>query len=340
MNIFTKRSRFGLVAVLAAALTGCGGSDPIAEGMGIFNLSVSDGGIDAAKVCIEFDGVQLKKADEDAPIDIVFDESEVVNLLANQGANSQPITSAQVPAGNYQWIRLMVNASRGNDGGSADDNLSSDECAADNGSYLVTKGGDLYSLFIPSGDQSGLKLIKDITIPVNASGDYTAEWDLGKSFIAPPGLAPDAIMKPVVKLVANNEVGTLVGQVADDLLAKLAEDEACAIDFAPSVYVFNDEVMPNPIDYPPEVEDPDAPFVPDADDAVATGLVEQQMQDDGSMPYRYSIGFLLAGDYGNYEAAFTCDGETFIPEAGKEAFIDVGAVTEVNFDLDDLPSPQ
>ena len=339
MNIITKRYCFGLAAAVAITLTGCGGSgsDPLQEGTGVFNLSVSDGGIDAAKVCIKFDGVQLKKADEDAPIDIVFDESEVVNLLAVPGANSHPIVAGEiVPAGSYEWIRLMVDASRDKSAGSADGDPDSEECLAEDGSYLVTRGGDLYSLFIPSGDQSGLKLIKDITIPVNSSGDYTAEWDLGKSFIAPPGLDPYAIMKPVVKIVANNEVGTLVGQVADDLLAKLAEDEACAIDFAPSVYVFNDEVMPNLIDYPPEVEDPDAPFVPDADDAVATGLVERQMQDDGLMPYRYSIGFLLAGDY---EAAFTCDGQTFVPALGKEASIAIGAVSEVNFDLDDLPPP-
>jgi hypothetical protein len=298
--------------------------------MGVFNLSVSDGGIDAAKVCIKFDGVQLKKTDEDAPIDIVFDESEVVNLLAQQGANSQPITSAQVPSGNYQWIRLMVDASKGNNAGLADADPTDPACLADDGSYLLTETGMHYSLFIPSGDQSGLKLIKDITIPVNASGNYTAEWDLGKSFIAPPGLAPDAIMKPVVKLVANNEVGTLVGQVIDGLVMA----DTCDAEFAPKVYVFDDSIAPNAIDYPPE--DPDAPFDPDPTDPVATGLVEQQEQDDGSMPYRYSIGFLLAGDY---EAAFTCDGQTFVPELGKETSIAIGAVSEVNFALDDLPPP-
>ena len=47
-------------------------------------------------------------------------------------------------------------------------------------------------------------------------GDYTAEWDLGKSFNSPPGQLPDVMMKPVVKLVANNEVGTLVGGVASE----------------------------------------------------------------------------------------------------------------------------
>ncbi|MDH3491486.1 MAG: DUF4382 domain-containing protein [Gammaproteobacteria bacterium] len=335
MNIITKRPAFWLAAVSAVSLAGCGGSgsDPIAEGMGIFNLSVSDGGIDAAKVCIKFDGVELKKADEE-PFTISFlDAPEVVNLLAHQGVNSHPIVTGEiVPAGNYEWIRLKVDASRDKSAGSADGDPDSEECLAADGSYLLTKGGDLYSLFIPSGDQSGLKLIKDITIPVNATGNYTAEWDLGKSFIAPPGLYPYAIMKPVVKLVANNEVGTLVGQVADDLVLA----DTCDVEFTPKVYVFNDGIAPNPIDYPPEVEDPDPPFVPDPNDPVATGLVKQQEQDDGSMPYRYSIGFLLAGDY---EAAFTCDGETFIPADGKPASITIGAVETVNFDDTDLPSP-
>ncbi|MBT8068244.1 MAG: DUF4382 domain-containing protein [Gammaproteobacteria bacterium] len=336
MNIIRKRSCFGLVALAAITLTGCGGSGSNSpeEGMGVFNLSVSDGGIeDAAKVCIKFDGVQLKKADEDAPIDIIFgeNESQVVNLLANQGANSQPIiTNEQVPAGNYEWIRLMVDASKGNNAGLGDADPTDPACLADDGSYLLTETGMHYSLFIPSGDQSGLKLIKDINIPVNASGDYTAEWDLGKSFIAPPGLAPDAIMKPVVKLVANNEVGTLVGQVADNLVLA----DSCDDTFAPKVYVFDDGVTPNPIDYPPEVEDPAMPFVPDPNDPVATGLVEQQMDND-TMPYRYSIGFLLAGDY---EVAFTCDGETFVPELGEAATIAIGAVEEINFG--DLPTTE
>ena len=84
MTIITKRYCLGLAAGLAIALTGCGGSggsDSPTEGMGVFNLSVSDGGIDAAKVCIKFDGVQLKKADEDAPITIDLDEPVTVNLL-------------------------------------------------------------------------------------------------------------------------------------------------------------------------------------------------------------------------------------------------------------------
>jgi len=337
MNIISKRSSLGLAALLAISLTGCGGgsgSGPTEEGMGVLNLSVSDGGIEAAKVCIKFDGVQIKPTGEDPPIEIVLDEPVIVNLLANQGANSQPITSEQVPAGTYEWIRLMVDASRGSNGGVNDGGLATDACEVDgDGSYLLDPDGNTYNLFVPSGDQSGLKLIKDITIPVNASGDYTAEWDLGKSFIAPPGLAPDALMKPVVKLVKNNEVGTLVGQVADELANPApVEPPACDSEFAPKVYVFDEGVDPNAIN------DPDDP---DELDPVATGLVTQQQQDDGSMQYRYSIGFLLPG---RYDPVFTCDGETFVtpfPEnqeglvEGVTTAIEVGETTTVDFLIDD-----
>jgi len=71
---------------------------------------------------------------------------------------------------------------------------------------------------------------------------------------------PDVKLRPTIKLVNNNEVGTLTGQVANDL----AEAEACA----PSVYVFNDGVTPNGIEDNP-------------DDPVATAIVEAQDQTDG-----------------------------------------------------------
>jgi hypothetical protein len=345
MTTLTKRPDIGLAGVLALALAACGGSgsgvdnqsQPTPQSQltpqsqqtsqsegntGYLNLSISDAPIkDATKVCIRFDGVELKHADSDEKVTINFDQPEIVNLLANQGANSQPIvTGAEVPAGVYEWIRLLVRAERGLSGGANDGDPTSELCDDETeNSYLVRESGGLFNLFVPSGSERGLQLNKDIIIPVNRSGDYTAEWDLGKSFNGPPGLLPDVMMKPVVKLVANNEVGTLVGQVADELITL----ETCDAEFAPSVYVFDNGIGPNPLDDP--IAD---------DDAVATGLVQQQMQEDGSMPWRYSIGFLLASEY---EVAYTCNGNDFIPLAGKPAEIFLDEVTTVDFEFEDAP---
>lgn len=343
MTTKTKQFGIGLVSIFALALAACGGSGsegsaispgdqsqpppateppPPSGDTGIFNLSVSDSAIkDAAKVCVRFDGVELKHADSDGKETIDFEQPVIVNLLDYQGANSHPIvTGAEVPAGEYEWIRLKVAAERDMSGGANDSDPTSAACDEETeNSYLVRESGEIHNLYIPSGSQRGLQLIKDIIIAVNRTGDYTAEWDLGKSFNSPPGQLPDVMMKPVVKLVANNEVGTLVGGVADELISW----EACDAEFPPSVYVFDDGVEPNPFD---------DPFA--ADDAVATGLVEQQMMEDGSMPWRYSIGFLLAG---NYEVAYTCNGDLFAPLAGKPAEIVLEEVTTVDFLAEDAP---
>jgi hypothetical protein len=340
MTTITKR--FGIGLLCSFALAACGGSGNEADNQpqpappsagtppttgttgttGFFNLSVSDAPIkDATKVCVRFDGAELKHADSDDKETIDFEPPVVVNLLDYQGANSHPIvTGAEVPAGEYEWIRLKVAAERDHSGGADDSDPTSAICDDETeNSYLVRESGGVFNLYIPSGSQRGLQLIKDIIIAVNRTGDYTAEWDLRKSFNGPPGQLPDVMMKPVVKLVANNEVGTLVGGVADELITW----EACDAEFAPSVYVFDDGVEPNPFDDPFAV-----------DDAVATGLVEQQMQEDGSMPWRYSIGFLLAG---NYEVAYTCNGDLFAPLAGKPAEILLEEVTTVDFLAEDAP---
>lgn len=328
------RAIISMTAISVLAIQGCGGSgsdgtDQAADGTGVLNLSVSDAAIDAAKVCIKFDGVQLKKSDGDSPFDIDFDNPVVINLLANQGALSETLVSTELEAGSYEWLRLKVDAVAGNGAGISDTDFTDPVCAdEENGSYLLTAVGELYNLSIPSGEQTGLKLIKDIVIPVNGSGNYTAEWDLGRSFIAPPGLGTgEARMKPVVKLVANNEVGTLDGTVADELVNPDPPNAAvCDTEegFGPTVYVFDDNGI---ADDP--VNGDDGSIEP-----VATGLVRQDMQ--GS-PYTYEIGFLLAG---NYDVAYTCDGENFIPWTGKPASITEGGVETIDFGTGDLLSPQ
>jgi hypothetical protein len=165
----------------------------------------------------------------------------------------------------------------------------------------------MHNLYIPSGDERGLQLINRIVIPANATADFTAEWDLLRSITSPPGLSPDAAMKPVVKLVNNAEVGTLTGSVSTELVPV----DSCE----PTVYVFND-------DNPDEAD-------LGAGEASATAMVSPVDQNDLSLGYRYEIGYLLAG---SYEAAFTCDAEEYLePAEGNPFDIDAGGITEISF---------
>lgn len=288
-------------------MAGCGGSGSDAQ-TGFLSLGVSDGPIhDADKVCVTFNSVEFKPAGGQS-FTINLDPAEKINLLDYQGANAAPLLSREeLPAGDYAWVRLGVDASMGSNGGLGD--TGGTECDGD-ASYIVMKDGPVHNLYVPSGAQTGLKLVSGFTVPANGSIDATAEWDLMRSVTAPPGLNPDVILKPTIRLVDNVEVGTLLGVVHNDL--------ATATDCAPAVYVFDDGVTPNEI----------TADGTDADDPVAAAVVNEQDNGDGTSTFHYEIGFLLAG---NYEAAFTCDGTSFEPADGKPVEIVSRQDTIVDF---------
>ena len=311
MKISRNHLYVGALAALFAVLAGCGGSgsDPV-NGVGSISLGISDGPISgASKVCITFNEIEFKG--EGPSTVVTLDPPEKINLLEFQGENAYPILVGQeLPAGQYQWMRLGVDAVKGSNGGLGD--TGGEGCDGES-SYIVMDDGT-FNLYVPSGANTGLKLVGGLTVPVNATANFTAEFDVKKSITAPDGLSPDVILRPTVRLVNNVDVGTLTGQVHNDLAAP--EGAACD----PWVYVFDDGILPNAIAGMDEEPDPNDP--------VATAMVKSEVTAEGVTEYRYTVGFLLAG---NYEAAFTCNGADFEPVDGKSAPIEANVVTTVDF---------
>lgn len=330
MNIKFKRTAVGILAASAAVMAGCGGSGSEEAGTtGFLSLGVSDGPIDEAKkVCVTFDTIELKSGSTNTLINLNDDEyggPQTINLLDFQGDQSSTIIgNVEVKAGDYQWMRLGIDAVMGGDGGA--DNPGDETCAG-GASYMVMKDEMVHNLYVPSSAQNGLKLVSGFTVPVNGLASFTAEWDLKKSITAPGpgGLDRDVVMKPVIRLVNNVEVGTLTGMVESGLIMDVVNDagDACA----PWVYLFDDGVPPNADGTGGD------PVADDPEDAFASTMVHEQMNDDGLVTWNYTIGFLLEG---SYEAAFTCFGTDFEPVAGKEAIIEMKKTTTVNFEVPPL----
>ena len=320
----TNKNKLLLGSVIALAIAGCGGgSGSTPEQTGFLSLGVSDHPIHSAQfVCVEFDSIEMKQVGGDTIL-VELDPPEKVDLLSFQGANAMPLlTNHEMPAGQYEWLRLGVDAVRGGQGGNG--HTGADGMCDGNGSYIVMDDGMYYNLYVPSGQNTGLKLVSGYTVPINDTVSLTAEFDLSKSIKTPVGQSPDVMLRPTIRLVDNNEVGTLTGQVANEL-AEAMEPVPCE----PSVYLFADGVTPNGIDMSEEPED-------DPNDPIATAMVEAQVQEDESVQWHYTIGFLLTGEY---EVAFTCDNETFEPADGYPATISAGEVFTVNFDAPE-PTPQ
>jgi len=312
----TKLNRLhasALLAVLVITLAGCGSSGSsdttMGEATGFLSLGISDGPVhDAQKVCITFDAIEFKPGGDEPSTTVDLDPARKVNLLDFQGMNAAPlILDEELLAGDYDWLRLAVDAQKGSNGGAGD--TGGDACDGE-GSYIVMSDGGVYNLFVPSGSQTGLKLNNGFTVPANASADFTVEFDLMQSITAPPGLDPDVILRPTLRLVNNIEAGALTGTIGSEL----ATAEGCE----PSVYLFADGVMPNAIE--DGVDDPEDP--------VSTAMVSEMMTDGGMTEYHYTIGFLTPGDY---EGAFTCDGGTFEPAEGVGVSIAANETTTQDF---------
>lgn len=283
-----------LVPAFLLALAGCGGDSSPSQGS--LSLGITDAPVDNAnRVVVEFGGVSVKPATGEA-VDFTFDTPRQIDLLALQGGETELLLDGVVlDAGAYEWVRLSVNA-----GQNASD------------SFIELEDGSVHALFIPSGNETGLKLVRGFVVPANGSADFTIDFDLRKSITDPQSQGTPYILKPALRMIDNTEVGTIAGTVD----AAIAAATACS----PAVYVY-------------EGLDVTADDVGSAVEPVASGLVKMS---DATGEYEYAVAFLLTGDY---TVALTCDADAdaadsdddIIFEAQQNATVQIDQVTSINF---------
>jgi hypothetical protein len=265
----------GCLAALAA-IAACGGGSGGGESTGQLTLRVGDAPVDgASEVVVVFTGVTLHGAGGTRSIE--FTEPRAIDLLAYQnGATVDLLDGVEVDAGDYEWMRLEVIA----------------EENRNDGSYILFESGEQYPLYVPSGAQTGLKLNRPFTVAVGGITRLVADFDLRKSIIQPPGLSPNYVLKPVLRLMDELEVGSVAGEVD---LAALAVAQlgagATAADCAGGVYLFaGADALP---------DDADGDSTDGADP-----VVYQPLEFDGlNAVVPYQVAFVEAGDY---TVAATC----------------------------------
>lgn len=216
------------VAGLALAVTACDSNDSTPTGS--LSVGVTDAPVDTAqKVIVEFTGVEIKPANGNS---ISFDFTErcaadpascQIDLLTlTNGVSQQLLDDEIVPAGQYNWMRLMVNA---------------EPIIQD--SYIVINGQE-FELRIPSGAETGLKLNRGFVVPAGGAASFTIDFDLRKSVHDQIG-SSDYLLRPTLRIVDNAEIGTLSGSVDSSFYA--------GGDCTGAVYVFEGDVTePDDVD--------------------------------------------------------------------------------------------
>ncbi|MDE0856883.1 MAG: DUF4382 domain-containing protein, partial [Nevskia sp.] len=248
-------------------------ASPASVTPGSMRLSVGDAPVDGAEhVVVKFTGVELLN-EGGTPLDISLSPARTIDLLTQGSTASAVLFDQPITPGTYSQIRLTVVA----DGDPSN-------------SYIQLSDGSVHGLQVPSGSESGLKLVSGFVVPASGIADYTIDFDLRKSIVCPPGQAPTCFLKPALRLVNNGSVGNIAGSIDPGLLTA-----GCS----PGVYLY-DGTVTAPEDYNSTApgSDTNQPIASKVPVQTSSGLL-------------YQFTFLTPG---TYSVAFTCQAASDNPD--------------------------
>jgi hypothetical protein len=280
---FPTALRLGAAVVLLAALAACNGSS---SGTGSLTVGVTDTPVDGlSQVTVAFTGIELMGPD--GMVNYSLQNEASVNLLTLQGTQDFTVLANQsVPAGDYQWMRLDIDPAH---------------------SYVVTDLGTQYPLSIPSGSETGLKLVSGFTVAQGSLSSFVIDFNLRQSLTEDnQGGTTTYSLTPALRIVNQQEVGQIAGSVSSNLDIGTTPISATGCD--PAVYVYSG-----------------TPSVLEGYDATVSGgtmpLTSATLSLDTSTGvYGYTVGFLAPG---TYTLTVTCAGD----DVSGGTFVDVTPVT-------------
>lgn len=287
------------ISTLAGILAGCnGGSSGAATSS--MTLGVTDTPVDGVqKVNVAFTGVDLMGPN--GLVQHTFSNEKTVDLLSLQGnASATLLSGVSIPAGNYQWIRFDI------------DTANSD---------VIGQNGGQYPLTIPSGSQTGLKLVSGFTAAQGGKLNFMVDFDLRKALTStttPSGTS--YTLKPALRLINNQQVGSVSGSMAGTLA--IGSNTVAGANCDPAVYVYSGSGV-TPGGYVATVTNGTAPLTS------ATASL-----DSSTGKYTYTVGFLAPG---TYTLSLTCSADdtasaTSLAFTGTQSIsVSANATTTVNF---------
>ncbi len=179
----------GLMIVLAQ---GCdnNSTDPDKSAKGTIRLFLTD-------AVGAYDAVNITFSEISAHIDsqwvTLSNQTRKVNLLEWNNGKTLLLGQAEVEAGKYTQIRLKITDAEG----------------------ILNE--QIYPLTVPSGAQSGLKLLTKFEIVAGSTYDLVIDFDAERSIVTtgPPGNPKKFILKPTLRVAAMALTGSISGAVTN-----------------------------------------------------------------------------------------------------------------------------
>jgi hypothetical protein len=298
------KAYFVLFSVLPLLiLSSCRDETGTGSDTGILHLSITDAPIDqydVTGVFITVTDVQIHKDGESWTALDGFQGPVTYNLLELTHGVSALMGSTELTAGTYTQIRFMLDAPANMGQGQH----------TNPGCYLEFADGSTASLFVPSGGQTGYKAIGSFTVPINGEVHVTADFDVRKSVVV-AGNSGKFILKPTIRLVADDQAGKITGSVTN------LEAGYGAVIYAYEAGTYQEA----------EALDPEPELV-----RFPRAISSDRVHEEG----HYMIPFLAPGSY-DLVVALTIDGE-FVAVAGilPGVVVESNETTTAGIDIDML----
>ena len=185
-----KKVFLGLPVIFILLFSGCSKDNPTSpSGSGELKMYMVDSpaGFDAVFINVTEVDVHSATSDSNGGWFVLNSTPHIYDLLTLRNGISTVLGDSMLAAGHYTQIRLILGA----------------------GSNVVINGAS-YSLTVPSGFQTGVKLNADFDIQANATYQLTLDFNAAKSIIQ---AGNKYILQPVIRCVANETSGTISGTV-------------------------------------------------------------------------------------------------------------------------------
>jgi hypothetical protein len=196
-----------LSAILIMGAVACsagGGSN-----MGQLSLSIMDKPSDSYNaVYVTIQSIAVHAAsDTEGSWTTIATPNKTVDLLALTNGVREQMALVDLAPGHYTQMRLMIGAQP--DGGM---NMMGGFHPFAN--YCIDTGGAVHALKIPSGMQTGIKLVQGFDINADSTTELTLDFDASRSVVV-AGNSGKYLLKPTIQVVDTTVATVLNGKVTD-----------------------------------------------------------------------------------------------------------------------------
>lgn len=213
MNNGWKKTKL-IIGILATGLLvacgGGGGSGTTAGGTGELSISLTDATLyEYQAVYVTIDEIQVHRDNGDG-WETVASPQQTFNLLELVNGVREDLGLATLEAGHYTQMRLII-------GDTPDDSLNIFSQPHPFANYVIVEDDTdlIHELKVPSGPQTGVKLVNGFDINANQTTELILDFDASKSVVE-SGSSGNWHLKPTIKVLETSTAAIVDGTVTDN----------------------------------------------------------------------------------------------------------------------------